>query len=193
MLVLTRKNQEAVVVGSSDGLEPLLKVTVLDIGAGKVKLGFDADAKIPVHRLEVWERLQAGEQPDRLTRGPPPASTRTRNGSSPKVQRTRNGSSAKVERTGKLVILTFAGGKFRDQENMIASELEGHTEEMEECHLLLDFTNVEYLTSVELGTLVGLHKKMRGLGGRLTLFNLNPDIYEVFTVTRLQTLLGICR
>jgi hypothetical protein len=31
------------------------------------------------------------------------------------------------------------------------------------------------------------------MGGGLTLFNLSPDVSEVFTVTRLQALLGICR
>lgn len=59
MLVLTRKSQEAVVVGGSVGFESVLKVTVLEIHAGKVRLGFDVDAAVPVHRWEVWERIQA--------------------------------------------------------------------------------------------------------------------------------------
>jgi len=56
MLVLTRKHKESVVVGSSDGLERLLTVTVLEISAGKVKLGFDCDARTPIQRSEIWER-----------------------------------------------------------------------------------------------------------------------------------------
>lgn len=64
MLVLTRKNQESVVVGGAKGFERVLKVTVLGIHGGKVKLGFEADSGIPVHRLEVWERMQAGGLPD---------------------------------------------------------------------------------------------------------------------------------
>jgi carbon storage regulator CsrA len=36
----------------------LLKVTVLGISGGKVKLGFDVDAGVPVHRAEVWERIR---------------------------------------------------------------------------------------------------------------------------------------
>jgi len=59
MLVLTRKCQEAVVVGAADGLETLLKVTVLGIDKGKVRLGFEARDNVPVHRLEVWERICA--------------------------------------------------------------------------------------------------------------------------------------
>lgn len=59
MLVLARKNRESVVVGGVDGFPRLLKVTVLGISGGKVKLGFEVDADVPVHRLEVWERIQA--------------------------------------------------------------------------------------------------------------------------------------
>jgi anti-anti-sigma factor len=99
----------------------------------------------------------------------------------------------KIERCGGVKIITFAAGQKRDVENVIATELEGQTDDLGECHLLLDFTNVECITSVELGTLIRLHTKMRATGGRLTLFNLNLQVFEVFTVTRLEKLIGICR
>ncbi len=66
MLVLTRKSKESVVVGGSGTFEQLLKVTVLEIKTDRVRLGFEADATIPVHRWEVWERLRVGGQPDSL-------------------------------------------------------------------------------------------------------------------------------
>ena len=59
MLVLSRKNRESVVVGGSDGFHRLLKVTVLDIHGSQVRLGFEVDADVPVHRSEVWERIRA--------------------------------------------------------------------------------------------------------------------------------------
>jgi len=59
MLVLSRKRQESVVVGGGGSCQSLLKVTVLDVTDGKVKLGFEVDADIPVHRMEVWERIRA--------------------------------------------------------------------------------------------------------------------------------------
>ena len=59
MLVLSRKNQESVVIGGSDGFHRLLKVTVLGIRGTNVKLGFEVDADVPVHRSEVWERIHA--------------------------------------------------------------------------------------------------------------------------------------
>ncbi len=60
MLILARKSQEAVVVGGSEGFQRLLKVTVLEIRGTSVRLGFEIDAEVPVHRLEVWERIRAG-------------------------------------------------------------------------------------------------------------------------------------
>ena len=59
MLVLSRKPQESVVVGGSERFEHMLKVTVLEINGGKVRLGFEAEADVPVHRTEVWERIVA--------------------------------------------------------------------------------------------------------------------------------------
>ena len=59
MLVLSRKMQESVIVGGDDGLHRLLKVTVLDIHGSRVKLGFEVDNDVPVHRSEVWEQIRA--------------------------------------------------------------------------------------------------------------------------------------
>jgi carbon storage regulator CsrA len=69
MLVLSRKTQESVVVGGAGGFERLLKVKVLGINRDKVRLGFEVDADIPVHRLEVWERILAEGNPDRIAGG----------------------------------------------------------------------------------------------------------------------------
>jgi carbon storage regulator CsrA len=73
MLVLTRKIRESIVVGGSTAFEQVMKVTVLDIGGGKVKLGFEVDKDVPVHRSEVWERIQSIGQQNGQTpsRGPP--------------------------------------------------------------------------------------------------------------------------
>ena len=64
MLVLSRKHQESVVVGGSDRFEHMLKVTVLEICGGKVKLGFEAATDILVHRWEIWERIRVSRPLD---------------------------------------------------------------------------------------------------------------------------------
>lgn len=63
MLVFSRKNREAVVVGGATGFERLLKITVLEINQANVRLGFEIDKEVPVHRWEVWERILAGLAP----------------------------------------------------------------------------------------------------------------------------------
>lgn len=60
MLVLSRKNNEAVVVDAGGGPDRRLTITVLDITRGRVKLGFDVAADVVVHRREVWERTNNG-------------------------------------------------------------------------------------------------------------------------------------
>ena len=69
MLVLSRKSMESVVVSGPGGFERMLKVTVLDIRNGSVRLGFEADASIPVHRSEVWERIRQTNPPSGLPEG----------------------------------------------------------------------------------------------------------------------------
>jgi carbon storage regulator len=57
MLVLTRKNRESVVIGRPEDLEVVLEITVLEIEGGRVRLGFTADTRMPIHRREVWDRI----------------------------------------------------------------------------------------------------------------------------------------
>ena len=57
MLVLSRKSQESVVVGGPSDAGCMLKVTVLEIQKGRVRLGFDVADGVPVHRWEVWRRI----------------------------------------------------------------------------------------------------------------------------------------
>jgi len=73
MLVLTRRHQEAVVISGTNGLEQVVKVTVLDVRGSNVRLGFEASDEVPIHRAEIWDRicaerrisnpLQGAEQP----------------------------------------------------------------------------------------------------------------------------------
>ena len=61
MLVLTRKNRESVVIGRPEDLEVVLEITILEIEGGRVRLGFEADTRMPIHRREVWDRICNGD------------------------------------------------------------------------------------------------------------------------------------
>ena len=70
MLVLSRKRLESVVVGGAAGFERLLKVTVLELKGNSVRLGFEVDSSVPVHRWEVWEKIRAEGQTRQSSGGP---------------------------------------------------------------------------------------------------------------------------
>ena len=82
MLVLSRKNKESVVVGGPAASSQLLKVTVLEIKNGSVRLGFEADASVPVHRSEVWERIRESHGAGGSPKNPRGGYGRLKNGAS---------------------------------------------------------------------------------------------------------------
>ncbi len=57
--------------------------------------------------------------------------------------------------------------------------------------LLLNFLNVEHLSSAALGTLITVNNKVRQKGGQLRLSNIDKQIYEVFRITKLDKLFQI--
>jgi carbon storage regulator len=76
MLVLTRKNRESVVIGRPEDLEVMLEITILEIEGGRVRLGFEADTKMPIHRREVWDRICNGNGNGNGASAAPRAGTR---------------------------------------------------------------------------------------------------------------------
>lgn len=56
MLILSRGYGEKITIGDS------ITVTVLEIQGGKVRLGIECPREIPVHRLEVYEKIQLEKQ-----------------------------------------------------------------------------------------------------------------------------------
>lgn len=51
MLILTRKEGETIAIGDD------ITVTIIGIVGGQVKLGIGAPRDVPVHREEVWVRI----------------------------------------------------------------------------------------------------------------------------------------
>lgn len=57
--------------------------------------------------------------------------------------------------------------------------------------MLLNFKNVEFLSSAALNKLIILEKKVKADDGRLVFSDLRPEIHEVFVITRLTQLFEI--
>lgn len=75
MLVLTRKLGENIRIGDS------VKITVLEVRSGQVKLGIEAPPEVKVHREEIYARIQ--EENRRAQRGKPGETEPPSSGSDP--------------------------------------------------------------------------------------------------------------
>jgi len=51
MLVLTRKHGESIIVGNS------IKITVVELSAGNVRLGFEAPPEVSIYREEIYNEI----------------------------------------------------------------------------------------------------------------------------------------
>ena len=98
-----------------------------------------------------------------------------------------------VEDIGDVTVVNFTDKKILDEQNiqLIGEQLFRLVDELGRTKLLLNFGNVEYLSSAALGKLITLNKKIGAVGGRLVLSNIRPEIYEVFEITRLDKLFKI--
>lgn len=55
MLILTRRMGETIRIGDD------ITITVLSLCGPQVSIGVDAPLEVPVHRSEIYERIQRGE------------------------------------------------------------------------------------------------------------------------------------
>ena len=73
----------------------------------------------------------------------------------------------------------------------IGDEISQLIEQSPNPRLMINFANVEHLSSAALGTLITINNKVKGKGGQLRLVNIDPQIYEVFVITKLNKLFQI--
>ncbi|MEM9414450.1 MAG: STAS domain-containing protein [Planctomycetota bacterium] len=73
----------------------------------------------------------------------------------------------------------------------IGSEIGDMVDASANPKLVLDFDNVEHLSSAALGTLITINNKVKAKGGQLRLANIDKQIYEVFVITKLNKLFQI--
>ena len=67
MLVLTRKLGENIRIGDT------VKITVLEVRSGQVKLGIEAPPEVKVHREEIYARIQEENRRAAAGQSPGPA------------------------------------------------------------------------------------------------------------------------
>ena len=98
-----------------------------------------------------------------------------------------------VEDTGDIAVVNFVDKKILDEQNiqMIGDDLFRLVDELGRRKVLLNFKNVEFMSSAALGKLITLHRKLQAVQGKLVLCKITKDILDVFKITKLDRILSI--
>lgn len=99
----------------------------------------------------------------------------------------------KVEYGRDVTFVTFVDERIVDEEQIseLRESLEAVIKKNEGGKLILNFSNVNFMTSSLLGLLVRVHKRVCELGGRLQLSNLDANLYRIFKITKLTQVFDI--
>lgn len=74
----------------------------------------------------------------------------------------------------------------------IAKDVYGFVEGGEERKLVLDFTDVRFLSSQALGVMLTLRRKADKAGAKVAVARIRPELHRVFEVTNLDKLFDFC-
>jgi len=96
-----------------------------------------------------------------------------------------------ISEVGDAVVVDFRDAAILDSSGAeaIEEELYALVDQQQRNRILLDFTAVRFLASRMLGTLVALHRKADKRGGKVVLCGLVANLYNVFELSRLDTVL----
>ena len=98
-----------------------------------------------------------------------------------------------IEYEGKVTIAILTEEKILQEVDIrgLKNSILSLIDQVSGINLIINFCNVKFLTSSALGLLIRVLKKMRETGGKLKLCSIDPKIYEVFTITRLDKVFDI--
>ena len=98
-----------------------------------------------------------------------------------------------VTTEGDIIRVQFLDRNILEEESIqqIGHEISRLIEQSPNPKLLISFKNVQHLSSSALGTLITVNSKSRQKGGQLRLAAIDPQIYEVFVITKLNQLFQI--
>jgi anti-sigma B factor antagonist len=103
------------------------------------------------------------------------------------------GSRLKVKQQNNVTQVEFIDRDILDEANIqqIGEEISGIIDAATTPKLLLSFSNVVHLSSAALGQLITINNRVKGRQGQLRLANIDPQIHEVFKITKLDKLFQI--
>ena len=98
-----------------------------------------------------------------------------------------------VEYTEYATVVTLADERILEEEDIraIQTSIMAVIGQAEHINLIVDFRNVQFLSSAVLGLLIRVSKRIYEQEGQLRLCNINSKIHEIFKVTRLTKIFDI--
>jgi anti-sigma B factor antagonist len=98
-----------------------------------------------------------------------------------------------VSKVGDVTVVKFVDRKILEETGIqeLGTELFSLIEHDNRRSILLNFDNVDFLSSAALGKLITLDRKMKTAQGRLKMCNIRPEILEVFQITKLNKVFDI--
>ena len=98
-----------------------------------------------------------------------------------------------VSESANVSVVRFKDQKIIDPESIqeMGQELFDLVENDNRQKLVLNFSNVEFLSSAALGKLITFEKKAKRQDAQLILTNISPEIFQVFAITNLDKLFQI--
>jgi anti-sigma B factor antagonist len=98
-----------------------------------------------------------------------------------------------VTQIGSVTVVHFLDGELRGEANIeeMGQELVALVEKAGHTQIVVNFSTVEYLSSAALVKLIALHNLLKRRGGKLKLCHIRPEFYEVFAITKLNSLFDI--
>lgn len=99
----------------------------------------------------------------------------------------------RVKQQKDVTQVEFIDRNILDESNIqqIGDEITDLVESAPSPKLLISFSNVDHLSSAALGTMITINNKIKLKKGQLRLANIDPQIYEVFKITKLDKLFQI--
>lgn len=99
----------------------------------------------------------------------------------------------RISQQGEVTQVEFLDRNILDEANIqaIGDEIGRLIDDSGKPKLLISFNNVDHLSSAALGALITINKRVSDKAGALRLADIDPQIYEVFTITRLDKLFQI--
>ena len=98
-----------------------------------------------------------------------------------------------VSKVGDVTVVKFVDKKILDEAGIqeLGAELFSLVEHDNRRSIVLNFDNVDFLSSAALGKLITLDRKVKSAQGRLKMCSIRPEILEVFQITKLNKVFDI--